>query len=86
MKPSELKVSVSIDSYNEKTAKNYRNWNVDENRIVSKLSKLSFLKIEDFNTNCVIIACPYLSYFPRNQPSKSVKFGSLFKTIQLILK
>ena len=49
MKVSEFKISISVESYNDKTAENYRNCYVAEKRIVSKLSKIS---IPDFdNTN-----------------------------------
>ena len=37
MQPSELKISVAIESYDEKTAYNYRNCYVVEKRIVFKL-------------------------------------------------
>ena len=40
MKPSELDISFSFEGYNEKTAENYRNCYVAEERIVSKLSKI----------------------------------------------
>ena len=42
MKPSELKISISIESYDEKTAENYRNSYVAEGCIVSKLFMYSF--------------------------------------------
>ena len=47
MKPSEFKISISVEYYNKKTAKNYRNFNVVEKCIVSKLSKIS---IPNFNS------------------------------------
>ena len=34
MKPSELEFSISVESYDEKTAENYRNCYVAEKRIV----------------------------------------------------
>ena len=34
MKPSELKISFSVKSYEEKTAENYRNCYVAEKRII----------------------------------------------------
>ena len=40
MKPSELKFSFSVESYDEKTAENYRNCYVAEEPIVSKLWKI----------------------------------------------
>ena len=36
MKPSELKISISVKSYDEKTAERYRNFYVAEKRIVFK--------------------------------------------------
>ena len=47
MKPSEFKISILVESYDEKTAENYRNRYVAEKRIVSKLSKIS---IPNFNS------------------------------------
>ena len=51
MKSSELKISISVESYDEKTAENYRDCYVAEKRIVSKLSKISMpnliVQIED---------------------------------------
>ena len=41
MKPSEFKISISVESYDEKTAENYRNCYVTEKPIVCKLSKMS---------------------------------------------
>ena len=39
MKPSsEFKISISVESYDEKTAENYRNCYVAEKRIVFKIS------------------------------------------------
>ena len=56
MKPSELKKSFSVESYDEKTAENYRNCYVAKKRIVSKLSKVLILKFdspnEDLNEDC----------------------------------
>ena len=39
MKPLEFKIPISLESYDEKTADNYRNCYVAKKRIVSKLSK-----------------------------------------------
>ena len=39
MKPSEFKISISVESYAVKTAENYKNCYVAEKRIVDKLSK-----------------------------------------------
>ena len=47
MKPSELKIYISIESYDEKTVENYRNCYFAENPIVFKLLKLS---IPNFNS------------------------------------
>ena len=41
MKPSELKISVSVESYDEKTVENYQNCYVAEKRIISQLSNIS---------------------------------------------
>ena len=45
MKPSELKISISFESYDEKTAQIYRNYYVDEKRIVS--TKIRVAQIKD---------------------------------------
>ena len=57
MKPSEFKISISVESYDEKTAENYRNCFVAEKHIVSKLLKISIpnVQIEDLNVVCVNI-------------------------------
>ena len=47
MKPSEFKIFISVESYDEKYAENYRNWYVAEKRIVSKISKIS---IQNFDS------------------------------------
>ena len=47
MEPSEFKISVSIESYDEKTDEKYLNCYVVENLIVFKLSKIS---IPNFNS------------------------------------
>ena len=39
MKPSETKISILIESYDEKTAENYRNCYVADKRIISKTIK-----------------------------------------------
>ena len=41
MKQSEFKISISVESYDENTAANYRNGYVAEKHIVSKLSEIS---------------------------------------------
>ena len=42
MNPSEFKISILVEGYDEKTAENDRNCFVDEKRLISKLSKISF--------------------------------------------
>ena len=50
MKPSEFKTSISVESYDEKTAENFRNCYVTEKkRIVSKISKISIPNINNTN-------------------------------------
>ena len=46
MKPSEIKISISVESFDERTTKNYRNCYVAEKRIAYKLSKI---KIQNFD-------------------------------------
>ena len=81
MKPSESKISLSLESYDEKTAENYRNCYVAEECIGFKLWKISIKKIllaqiGDFNRYCINISLPYILYSLRNKPSKSVSVGS----------
>ena len=47
MKPSEFKISISVESYDENTTENDQNCYVAEKRIISKLSKIS---IPNFNS------------------------------------
>ena len=53
MELSEMKISISIESYDEKTSENYWNFYVAKKIIVSKLSKISIQnftpQIEDMN-------------------------------------
>ena len=49
IKPSEFKSSISVKSYDEKTAEIYRNCYVVKKRIVSKLSKISIPNFESTN-------------------------------------
>ena len=77
MKQSEFKFFIQVESYDEKTAENYRNCYVTEKRIVSKLSKISIQNCNNTNWRlerklCHKIWRPYLLYFPRNKPSKNV--------------
>ena len=37
-------------------------------------SQMMIAQIEDLHEDCDKISCPYLIYFPRNNPSKSVTF------------
>ena len=59
MKPSELKITISVKSYDEKTADKYRNGYVAEKRTISKLWKISIpnwrreAQIKDLNERCV---------------------------------
>ena len=60
----------------KKTAENNQNLYVAVKRIFSKLSIPNLIaRIEDLNEDCVKISHPYLLYFPRNKPSKSVSVG-----------
>ena len=70
MKPSEFKISISVESYDEKTAENYRNSYVAEKPIV--IAQILIAQIDDLNEDCVEISGPYLLYFLRNKPSKRV--------------
>ena len=49
MKPSEFKISISVETYDEKTAENYRNGYGAEKRIVSKLSKIAIQNLNSTN-------------------------------------
>ena len=49
MEPSELKSFISVESYDEKTAENYRNSYVVENRIIFKLSQILIQNINSTN-------------------------------------
>ena len=80
MKLSELELSISVKSYDEKTAGNYWNCYVAEKRIVSKPSMIS---IPNFDSTNEIIewrlyqnSTSLFLYFPRNKPSKIVTVGS----------
>ena len=54
MKPSELNISISAESYDEKTAENYRNCYVAGKRIISKLTERSIPNFNstDLNGDC----------------------------------
>ena len=64
MKPLELIITISVENFGEKTTENNRNGYVAENRIVSKLSRISIpnliAQIEDLNVGCVQISRRYL--------------------------
>ena len=49
LKPSQFKICNSVESYDEKTAENYRYCNVAEKRIVSRLSEISIPSFNNTN-------------------------------------
>ena len=49
MKPLEFIISISVESYDEKTAIDYRNYYVVEKCIVSKLSTISISNFDSVN-------------------------------------
>ena len=49
MKPSEFKISISVESYDEKTTENYRSHDVAEKHIVLKLSEISILNFDSID-------------------------------------
>ena len=49
MELSDFKMSISVESYDEKTDENYRNCYGAEKRIVSKQSKMSILNFDSVN-------------------------------------
>ena len=66
MKPSESKISFSVESYDEKTAENYLNFYFTEKISVTiKDIDPKITQIEDLYEDCVKISPPYLIYFPR---------------------
>ena len=80
MKPSEFKISISVESYEEKTAENYQNCNVVEKLIVSQLFKTSIPNFDSTHWSLEWILCQvlilYLFYFLRIKLSKTVKLRS----------
>ena len=56
LKPSEVKISLLVESYDEKTAENYRNRYVSEKRIFSKLSKILIPNFDDLNKGRIKMA------------------------------
>ena len=65
MRPSEFLFSISVQSYDEKTAENCRNCYVTD------------VEYLDLNEDCVQISRSYLVYFPRNKPSGRFGLGSV---------
>ena len=49
MKPSELKISISVENYIEKTAENYRNCYILKKSIISKQSKILIQNFDNRN-------------------------------------
>ena len=49
MKPSEFKISISVDSYHEQISENFWNSYVAEKRIVSKLPHISIPNFDNTN-------------------------------------
>ena len=76
MEPSEFKISISVESYDGKTAENYRNCYVVEMLIVFKRFLILLAQIGELNKDCVKMSSPYLIYFMKNKPSNSVTVGS----------
>ena len=60
MNPSEFEISLSVESYDKKTAENCRNFNDAEKRRVSNhkryQSKIVIEQFEDVNQGCVKIS------------------------------
>ena len=79
MEPSDFKISISVESYEEKTAENYRNCYLPEKRRVSKLTKISIPNINSTNWRLESRLCQnftsYLLYFPINKTSKNITVG-----------
>ena len=76
MKPSELNISFPVKSYDEETAEKYRISYIAEKPIIFQLSKILVPNFDStnwkLNKDSVKISGPYLLYFLRNKPSKSV--------------
>ena len=67
MKPTEFKFSLSVESYDEKTAENYQNFYVAEKHICMYFpdyqryrSQILIAHIEDLDQDCVKISRPHL--------------------------
>ena len=63
MKPSEFKISTSVESYDANTAENYQNCYVAEKRIVSKLSKISISNLYNANQDLSEFDVPIFNTF-----------------------
>ena len=79
MKPSELKISTSVESYDEKTAEKIEISTLPKNAYFPNnqryLFKIMKAQVEDLNEDFYEILRPHLLYFLRNKPSKSVTLG-----------
>ena len=61
---------------------------------IKKKTPILITQIEDLNEGCVKISRPYISYFPRNKPSKRVTVGpdrfivlnSSFHSLKMVIK
>ena len=53
MEPSDFKVSVSVESYDEKTAENYQDCYNAEKPIISKLSMISISSFDRKNKDLI---------------------------------
>ena len=77
---SKSKIFLSVESCDEKTAENYQNCYVTDNRIVSNLTKISIPNFDSTNWKLKIVPKLYLShyllYFPWNKPTKNVMVES----------
>ena len=84
---SEIKISISGESYDEETAENYRNFYAAEKHIISNLKRYQLqiftAQIEDLNVDCVKISRPHLLHFPRNKLSKTVVVGPVHRFLQV---
>ena len=80
MKPSELKIYISLEKYDEKNCWKLLNCYVAEKRIVSKLSMISIpnliKKFENLNEDCVKISRPYLICFPKAVEKRRDRAGT----------
>ena len=94
MTPSELKISPSVESYDELTDENYRNHYIAEKHIVSELSKIPILDFNSTNLRLgkrlcqifVLYDCIFYTFreLSRKRASRSGRF--IVSMIQLVLK